>query len=75
MAENNIPEEHQLECSVCKKILDMRDLGQVLSHGIYNETLKVYECLPEEKDIPYTLSKKEGDSVQWTKDKKPLNLN
>jgi hypothetical protein len=29
----------------------------------------------DEVDLPYSSSKKVGESIQWTKDKKPLNLN
>lgn len=61
-----IPQEHQLKCEVCGEIIDMRDLGQVLSHG-FNE------CKPAQAD--YSTSKKVGDNVEWTKDKKPLHLN
>jgi hypothetical protein len=69
-----IPQEHQFKCNTCGKILDMRDLGQMLSHGNNNETLGIYEC-KEEKDIPYTSSKKVGEPVAWTKDKKRIDLN
>lgn len=51
----------------------MRDLGQALSHGIFNELTGKYECTPV--DVPYSTSKKVGDNVEWTKDKKPINLN
>lgn len=68
-----IPTEHQLKCEMCGQIIDMRDLGQALSHGVYNELTDKYECIPV--DVPYSTSKKVGDNVEWTKDKKPINLN
>lgn len=70
----DIPIEHQLKCPTCGKIIDMRDLGQALSHGVYNENTGAYEC-HEPVDVEYSSSKKVGDSVEWTKDKKPINLN
>lgn len=71
---NTIPPEHALTCPTCGKTIDMRDLGQVLSHGQYNEVTGKYEC-HEPVDVPYDTSKKVGDSVEWSKDKKPINLN
>lgn len=68
-----IPPEHQLKCPTCGQIIDMRDLGQALSHGNYNNVTGKYECVPV--DIEYGSSKKVGDNVEWTKDKKPINLN
>lgn len=73
--ESMIPLEHQHKCATCGKILDMRDLGQVLSHGNYNETLGIYVCKDEEMDVPYQSSRKVGDPVEWTKDKKRIDLN
>lgn len=61
-----IPEEHQLKCERCGEIIDKRDLGEVLTHG-FNE------CIPVQTD--YSTSKKVGDSVEWTKDKKRIDLN
>lgn len=69
-----IPAEHQLKCPTCGKLIDKRDLGQVLSHGVYNENTGKHEC-HEPVDVPYGSSKKVGDSVEWTKGKKPINLN
>lgn len=69
-----IPPEHCLTCPTCGQIIDMRDLGQVLSHGVYNELTGKYEC-HEVKDVQYTSSKKVGDNVEWTKDKKRIDLN
>ena len=66
-----IPKEHQLKCKGCGKILDMRD-PSVLFHG-WIEGGKIV-CYDEEP-IPYTGSQKIGDSVYWTKDKEPINLN
>lgn len=71
MKEQDIPINHQLKCEGCGKILDMRDTG-VLSHGwIENGVIVCYD----EDPIPYSTSKKVGDSVEWTKDKKPLHIN
>ena len=70
----DIPIEHQLKCPTCGKIIDMRDLGQVMSHGMYNKETGKHEC-HEPEDVPYSTSKKLGDNVEWTKDKKPINLN
>jgi hypothetical protein len=72
--ENDIPPEHQHTCATCGKIIDMRDLEQVLAHGVYNEATGKYEC-HEPQDVPYSSSKKVGDSVAWTKDKKRIDLN
>jgi hypothetical protein len=69
-----IPPEHALTCPTCGKTIDMRDLGQVLSHGVYNEATGKYEC-HEPVDVQYSSSKKRGDSVEWTKDKKRIDLN
>lgn len=72
---SDIPKEHQLECPTCGKTIDMRDLGQVLSHGYWDKYQGKYVCDDEPADVTYTSSKKVGDSVEWTKDKKPINLN
>jgi hypothetical protein len=69
-----IPPEHALACPTCGKIIDKRDLGQVLVHGVYNEATGKYEC-HEPVDVPYSSSKKVGDSVEWTKDGKRIDLN
>lgn len=71
---NQIPEEHQLECGGCGEILDKRD-PSILSHGwIEDGFINCYDYNPED-GITYTSSKRVGDHIQWTKDKKPLNLN
>ncbi len=67
----NIPKEHQMNCNTCGEVLDMRDLGEVLSHGQIKDGVEF--C--KEKEVQYSSSMKIGDSVQWTKDKKPINLN
>lgn len=69
-----IPVEHALICPTCGKIIDMRDLGQSLAHGQYNELTGKYEC-HDPVDVPYESSKKVGDPVEWTKDKKRIDLN
>lgn len=74
MTPETIPHEHRLSCRTCGQIIDMRDLGQVLSHGQYNELTGKYEC-HEVKDVPFGTSKKMGDNVEWTKDKKRIDLN
>lgn len=61
-----IPEEHKMKCQRCGKDFDMRDLGEALGHSI-GECKKI--------DVEYSGSKKEGDNIQWTKDKKPLHVN
>ena len=66
-----IPKEHQLKCGGCGKILDMRD-ASILSHGWIEKGEIV--CFDDVK-VPYSSSKKKGDSLEWTKDKKPINLN
>ena len=66
-----IPKEHQLKCQGCNKILDMRD-PSILSHGWIEEGKIV--CY-DEGPIPYSSSKKVGDNIQWTPNKKPIHLN
>lgn len=70
-----IPAEHQLECPTCGKIIDLRDLGDVLSHGVWNWETQRHECLTSPMDIQFNRARKVGDPVEWTKDKKPINLN
>lgn len=66
-----IPKEHQLKCKGCGKILDMRDIS-VLSHGwIENGVIVCYE----DDNLTYSSSKKEGEPILWTKNKKPIHLN
>ena len=65
-----IPIEHQLKCEGCGKVLDMRD-ASILSHG----WIERGEIVCYDEVIPYSSSKKIGDSIQWTADKKPINLN
>ena len=63
--------EHQIICGGCGKLLDMRD-PSILRHGwIENGENVCYDGEP----IEYSGSQKKGDSVFWTKDKKPINLN
>jgi len=63
--------EHQLICKGCGKTLDMRDTS-ILSHG-WIEDGKII-CYDDEP-IPYSSSKKVGDNIQWTSNKKPIHLN
>lgn len=65
-----IPEQYQLLCNGCGKMLDMRDAG-CLAHGWIEDSKIV--CYDD--NIPYSSSRKIGESVEWTKDKKPVNLN
>lgn len=75
----HIPPEHQLTCPACGKDIDMRDLGTVLCHGFMNKETGKYECMSDEEiaalDVQYSSSKKVGASVEWTKDKKRIDLN
>jgi hypothetical protein len=66
-----IPEQYKIICKGCGKTLDMRDVS-VLSHG-WIEDVKIV-CF-DEVDLPYSSSKKVGESTLWTKDKKPIELN
>lgn len=70
-ANNYIPKEHQLKCPGCGKILDMRD-PSCLAHG-WIENGKI--LCHEEEEIPYTSSKEVGKAVEWTKNKKRIDLN
>jgi len=65
-----IPEEYQLKCEGCGKILDMRDIN-VLSHG-WIEDGKIV-CYDE--DIQYSSSRKVGEPFEWTSDKQRIPLN
>ena len=66
-----IPKEHQLKCEGCGKIIDMRNLSQVLSHGwIENGKIVCYD----EEPIEYSGSKKCNESVLWSKDMKAIYL-
>ncbi|HQW96330.1 MAG TPA: hypothetical protein PLU58_11035 [Saprospiraceae bacterium] len=49
----------------------MRDTS-ILSHG-WIEDGKII-CYDDEP-IPYSSSKKVGDNIQWTSNKKPIHLN
>ena len=66
-----IPKEYQLKCKGCGKILDMRDAG-CLSHGWIEENKII--CY-DDKNIPYSSSRKNNEPIEWTKDKQPINLN
>lgn len=68
---DDIPEEYRLECQGCHKILDLRDVN-ILQHGwIEDGEIVCYD----EKPMPYSSSRRLGDNVEWTRDKKPMNLN
>lgn len=66
-----IPEEHRLKCKGCGKILDMRD-PSILSHG-WIETGRMV-CY-DQVEVLYSSSKKVGDTIQWTANKKMIHLN
>ena len=67
-----IPKEHQLKCTNCGQMLDMRDLSQVFAHENCNG---IPVNNDEIKQIPYKGSRKIGSSTLWTKDKKRIELN
>lgn len=56
---------HFYTCEGCGKVLDKRDLGQVLSHGWINEKTGKIECKDVELKITYTSVKKVRDKVEW----------
>lgn len=66
--------QYEIKCPNCGKLLDKRNPGQILSHGVRNSETGEYEC-HEEADIPYSKSNEKGDSVEWTKDGKRIDLN
>lgn len=67
-----IPKEHQLKCSVCGQMLDMRDLNQVFSHEPCDGVPKDYD---KTEQLRYSGSRKLGEPIHWTNDKKPIFLN
>ncbi len=69
-----IPEEHQLKCQGCGKILDMRD-PSIFGHGWVEGDSIVCYTDDGELSIPYSGSQKIGDPVLWTPDKQPIHLN
>jgi len=70
MNKSKIPDEHQLKCGGCKKILDMRD-ASILAHGwIENGKIVCYDV-----EIEYSGSQKIGDPVYYTSNKNQINLN
>ena len=75
MNEDNYNEaSHFYICEGCGKVLDKRDLGQVFSHGWINVNTGKIECSDVDLDIGYTISKRDGDAVAWTKEKRPVGL-
>lgn len=71
----NTEQDHYEKCPTCGKLIDMRDLGQVFSHGWMNKETGKYECSDEEIVVPFSSSKKVGDSVQYFKNGMTENLN
>lgn len=67
-----VPKIHQLICSNCGQMIDMRDLGQVFAHEDCNGISVDYEKIEQ---IPYSGSQKIGEPIFWTKDKQPIDLN
>lgn len=66
-----IPKEHQILCKGCGKLLDMRDVS-IICHGwIKDGKIVCYD----DSEISYSSSKKVDENVQYTKDKKSINLN
>lgn len=66
---------HIIICATCGAEIDRRDLSQVMSHGNWNEASHRHECEPEGKIVEFSAARRVGDSVEWTRDKKPINLN
>ena len=67
-----IPKKHQLKCSNCGQIIDMRDLSQVFAHedcgGVPVDDNRI-------KQVLYSGSREIEEPVFWTKDKKKIDLN
>lgn len=70
MSDNQIPIEHQMVCNTCGKLMDLRDASSALHGWFENDGYVCYDG-----EIPYKTSLRVGDSVEWTIDKLPLNLN
>ena len=66
-----IPEEYQLKCEGCGKILDKRDPSCLVHGWIEDGEIVCYD----ENPIEYDGSKKIGESILWNSDKKPIHLN
>lgn len=65
--------DHFITCVTCGAQVDMRDLSQVFSHGMYNKLTGKYEC--EKTEVEFSSSKKVGDPQQHMKDGTTLDLN
>jgi hypothetical protein len=63
--DENDAASHFYTCEGCGKVLDKRDLGQVLSHGWINKKTGKIDCTNAELQITYTSVKKVGDKVRW----------
>lgn len=66
-----IPKIHQLICSDCGQIIDMRDLSQVFAHENCNGIPVDYEKIEQ---IPHSGSQRIGEPIMWTKDKNQYTL-
>jgi len=67
-----VPKKHQLICSDCGQVIDMRDLSQVFAHEDCNGIPIDYDKMEQ---IEYSGSQRIGEPIFWTKDKEPINLN
>jgi hypothetical protein len=70
MTNNN----YYMTCPTCGKLIDKRNLGQVLSHGRFNPASGNYECR-DEKDAQFSTARKVGESKVFTKDGREIDLN
>lgn len=61
-------------CPTCGDPVDKRDLAAVLSHGWFNPETEKYECR-DIGDVEYSGSVRVGEPIQWTKDKRKIDLN
>lgn len=63
--------EHFQKCEVCGKNFDMRDLSEVMHHCFTGACATSDEIVK----VPYLKSKRIGDNIEYTEDKKPIYLN
>ena len=67
-----VPKEHQLICSECGQIIDMRDLSQVLAHEPCDGMQKDYDNIEQ---IPHSGAQRIGSPEVHTKNNGIINLN
>lgn len=71
--------DHFTICPTCGAMIDMRNLGQVLSHGWFNKDTQRYEC--ETDDIVRALdamaytARRLGDPFEYRRDVGEIPLN